>query len=164
VLSTKWPFCAYSHSLPTFQSPCHVPYSEEIESLLRFIYFVLVVAVVFSLSFAWPHIQYVLDVLCLPLFKMVAPSNQLPPATKATLGSAEIAPKWDSRYAGHVPHDASYYGKCIVGGILACGLTHTIICPLDVTKCNMQVSPRSTVHAQLRSDGDAVPLVLFSSV
>ncbi len=29
--------------------------------------------------------------------------------------------------------------KCVVGGILACGLTHTAICPLDVTKCNMQV-------------------------
>ena len=73
---------------------------------------------------------------------MVAPSNQLPPATKTTLGAAEIAPKWDSRYSGHVPHDASYYGKCVLGGILACGLTHTVICPLDVTKCNMQVSLR----------------------
>jgi len=49
--------------------------------------------------------------------------------------------KWDSRYAGHVPHDSSYYAKCLVGGILACGLTHAAITPLDVTKCNMQVNP-----------------------
>jgi hypothetical protein len=71
---------------------------------------------------------------------MVAPSTQLPPSTKTTAGSPPPAvAKWDSRFAGHVPHDASYYGKCVVGGILACGLTHTAICPLDVTKCNMQV-------------------------
>jgi len=50
-------------------------------------------------------------------------------------------PKWDSRYAGHVPHDQSYYAKCLLGGILACGLTHAAMTPLDVTKCNMQVFP-----------------------
>jgi solute carrier family 25 phosphate transporter 3 len=52
-----------------------------------------------------------------------------------------IPKKWDSRYAGAVPHDAAYYSKCLLGGILACGLTHAAITPLDVTKCNMQVSP-----------------------
>lgn len=41
-----------------------------------------------------------------------------------------------------VPHDTSYYAKCMGGGILACGLTHTLITPLDVTKCNMQVNPQ----------------------
>ncbi len=46
---------------------------------------------------------------------------------------------WNARYAGAVPHDLSYYSKCVVGGILACGLTHAAITPLDVTKCNMQV-------------------------
>lgn len=76
---------------------------------------------------------------------MVAPSTQLPPSTKTTVGSTGstgstgIVAKWDSRFAGHVPHDTSYYAKCALGGILACGLTHTVICPLDVTKCNMQV-------------------------
>jgi hypothetical protein len=64
---------------------------------------------------------------------MVAPTSQLPPSPKTTVA------KWDSRYSGHVPHDASYYSKCLVGGIIACGVTHTAICPLDVTKCNMQV-------------------------
>lgn len=43
------------------------------------------------------------------------------------------------RFAGPVPHDLNYYSKCMLGGILACGLTHAAITPLDVTKCNMQV-------------------------
>jgi solute carrier family 25 phosphate transporter 3 len=71
---------------------------------------------------------------------MVAPSAELPPSSKPTVGTSTGAvAKWDSRFAGHVPHDATYYSKCVLGGILACGLTHTAICPLDVTKCNMQV-------------------------
>jgi len=49
--------------------------------------------------------------------------------------------KWDARYLGPVPHDASYYAKCMFGGALACGFTHAGITPLDVTKCNMQVFP-----------------------
>lgn len=50
--------------------------------------------------------------------------------------------KWDARYLNpSCPHDMSYYAKCIGGGILACGVTHTAVCPLDVVKCNMQVSP-----------------------
>jgi len=49
--------------------------------------------------------------------------------------------EWDARYAGKIPHTNEYYAKCILGGILACGLTHTLITPLDVTKCNMQVNP-----------------------
>ncbi|EQC28503.1 hypothetical protein SDRG_13831 [Saprolegnia diclina VS20] len=54
---------------------------------------------------------------------------------------ATSAAKWDARYSHAVPHDASYYGKCMIGGILSCGLTHTLITPLDVVKCNMQVFP-----------------------
>lgn len=38
-------------------------------------------------------------------------------------------------------HDASYYGKCMIGGILACGLTHTAVAPLDVVKCRRQANP-----------------------
>jgi len=49
--------------------------------------------------------------------------------------------KWDARYLGPVPHDSSYYAKCMFGGVLACGLTHAGITPLDVAKCNMQVNP-----------------------
>ncbi|KAL0580599.1 Cu/Pi carrier [Marasmius crinis-equi] len=49
--------------------------------------------------------------------------------------------KWDARYLGPVPHDVSYYSKCMLGGALACGVTHAGITPLDVAKCNMQVNP-----------------------
>jgi len=34
---------------------------------------------------------------------------------------------------------ADYYLKCCIGGSLSCGLTHTIIVPLDLVKCRMQV-------------------------
>jgi len=37
-------------------------------------------------------------------------------------------------------HDMSYYQKCMMGGILSCGITHTLVTPLDIVKCRMQVS------------------------
>jgi len=49
---------------------------------------------------------------------------------------------WNSRYQNPaVPHTEGYYFKCMIAGVLSCGLTHTLICPLDVVKCNMQVNP-----------------------
>lgn len=56
--------------------------------------------------------------------------------------STSYTAKWDARYTGPVPHDTSYYAKCMLGGILACGITHAGITPLDVAKCNMQVNPK----------------------
>ena len=50
--------------------------------------------------------------------------------------------EWNSRYDQKIPHTADYYLKCIGGGILSCGLTHTAVCPLDVVKINMQVNPQ----------------------
>jgi len=49
--------------------------------------------------------------------------------------------KWNARTAGAITHDTSYYTKCLFGGVLACGLTHTAVTPLDVVKCNMQTNP-----------------------
>lgn len=43
--------------------------------------------------------------------------------------------------AGSDVHDMSYYGKCMIGGIFACGLTHTAVVPLDIVKCKMQANP-----------------------
>ncbi|CAG9467006.1 unnamed protein product [Pedinophyceae sp. YPF-701] len=43
--------------------------------------------------------------------------------------------------AGIALYSPKYYGACSVGGMLACGLTHMAVTPLDVVKCNMQVSP-----------------------
>jgi solute carrier family 25 phosphate transporter 3 len=59
--------------------------------------------------------------------------------TKLAASAAEE--KWDSRKSHAIEHTNSYYMKCMIGGVLSCGLTHTFITPLDVTKCNMQVNP-----------------------
>lgn len=39
---------------------------------------------------------------------------------------------------GNPDHGWDYYVKCMMGGIIACGGTHTAIVPLDVVKCRMQ--------------------------
>jgi solute carrier family 25 phosphate transporter 3 len=51
-------------------------------------------------------------------------------------------------------HDISYYQKCMIGGILSCGLTHTAICPLDIVKCRKQVNP--TLY---KSIGDGMKVI-----
>jgi solute carrier family 25 phosphate transporter 3 len=61
--------------------------------------------------------------------------------------AAPVKAPWNSHThdpTGHphvVPHDQTYYAKCMLGGILSCGLTHTAVVPLDVVKCKMQVFP-----------------------
>jgi len=62
-------------------------------------------------------------------------------ASTSTPNPPSPVKKWDARYLTHVPHDGQYYAKCMLGGVLACGLTHALVTPLDVTKCNMQVNP-----------------------
>ncbi|CEM39465.1 unnamed protein product [Vitrella brassicaformis CCMP3155] len=59
------------------------------------------------------------------------------------------ATKWDSTLSEPIsrkphphPHNMLYYGKCMIGGIMSCGFTHTAVVPLDVTKCKMQVFPQ----------------------
>lgn len=39
-------------------------------------------------------------------------------------------------------HNLSYYFKCMIGGALGCGLTHTFITPLDLIKCRKQIDPK----------------------
>jgi solute carrier family 25 phosphate transporter 3 len=36
-------------------------------------------------------------------------------------------------------YSPAFYAVCTAGGSLCCGLTHTLLTPLDVVKCNMQV-------------------------
>lgn len=57
------------------------------------------------------------------------------------------SPIISNSFLGPVPHDTSYYAKCMLGGALACGFTHAGITPLDVTKCNMQVRYLSVSHS-----------------
>lgn len=51
------------------------------------------------------------------------------------------APRVKAMAPAAIPHDSSYYAKCMMGGILSCGLTHTGIVTLDLVKCRMQVMP-----------------------
>ena len=38
-------------------------------------------------------------------------------------------------------YSAKYYAACTLGGIVACGLTHAAVTPLDLVKCRRQVDP-----------------------
>jgi hypothetical protein len=41
---------------------------------------------------------------------------------------------------GKIPmYSAEFYAACTAGGVLSCGITHTLVTPMDVVKCNMQV-------------------------
>lgn len=40
-----------------------------------------------------------------------------------------------------VPFSPEYYVACSIGGMLSCGLTHLLVTPLDVVKCNIQNNP-----------------------
>ena len=40
-----------------------------------------------------------------------------------------------------VMHSPQFYAISTAGGITSCGLTHTLVTPLDVIKCNMQTDP-----------------------
>ena len=51
--------------------------------------------------------------------------------------------------SGSDVHDMSYYKKCMMGGILSCGITHAIVCPLDIVKCRMQVRKLKSFFLQL---------------
>ncbi|PGH29173.1 solute carrier family 25 (mitochondrial phosphate transporter), member 3 [[Emmonsia] crescens] len=44
---------------------------------------------------------------------------------------------------GHIElYSMKYYASCIFGGMMACGLTHTLVTPLDLVKCRRQVDPK----------------------
>eukprot|EP01080_Neovahlkampfia_damariscottae_P011412 gene11412-4579_t len=68
--------------------------------------------------------------------------------SRSTLIPSVSEDKWDARVSApgsrkvhpHV-HNGVYYAKCMAGGVLSCGLTHTAVVGLDVVKCKMQVFP-----------------------
>ncbi|MCJ1380330.1 hypothetical protein MMC17_003433 [Xylographa soralifera] len=45
--------------------------------------------------------------------------------------------------AGHIElYSPKYYAACTLGGLLACGVTHTAVTPLDLVKCRRQVDSK----------------------
>merc|ERR1712066_15575 len=72
------------------------------------------------------------DFDCLTEYKMpslteVAKNN---PFSKPVIADAGTSCEFGS---------TEYYAKCMIGGALSCGLTHTAVVPLDLVKCRMQV-------------------------
>lgn len=43
-------------------------------------------------------------------------------------------------------YSPAFYAACTAGGILSCGLTHMAVTPLDLVKCNMQVTQISQMN------------------
>ncbi len=39
-------------------------------------------------------------------------------------------------------YSPTYYAMCAVGGVLSCGVTHLVMTPLDLVKCNAQTNPK----------------------
>lgn len=62
------------------------------------------------------------------LMKSVVPSRQIMAASTAVGDSCEFG-------SNH------YFALCGLGGIISCGLTHTMVVPLDLVKCRLQVDP-----------------------
>jgi solute carrier family 25 phosphate transporter 3 len=68
---------------------------------------------------------------------------------KAKALSAEAAREFEVASAkaqaktGHIElYSPKYYAACTVGGLFACGLTHTFVTPLDLVKCRRQVDAK----------------------
>jgi solute carrier family 25 phosphate transporter 3 len=39
-------------------------------------------------------------------------------------------------------YSMKFYAACTIGGVMACGLTHTLVTPLDLVKCRRQVDSK----------------------
>jgi solute carrier family 25 phosphate transporter 3 len=68
-------------------------------------------------------------------------------ATNAVTSEAarefDLASKKAQSKTGHIePWSRKYYAACTFGGMLACGLTHTAVTPLDLIKCRRQVDAK----------------------
>ena len=40
-----------------------------------------------------------------------------------------------------VLYSPAYFTACAIGGALSCGITHTLLTPIDLVKCNKQANP-----------------------
>ncbi|KAK2734331.1 hypothetical protein FQN57_001698 [Myotisia sp. PD_48] len=62
--------------------------------------------------------------------------------TNSAAGEFNKASEKAQAKTGHIElYSSKYYASCIFGGLLACGLTHTAVTPLDLAKCRLQVDP-----------------------
>jgi solute carrier family 25 phosphate transporter 3 len=57
--------------------------------------------------------------------------------TSRTLSAAAGAETYSCEFGS-----GTYYAYCGLGGLLSCGITHTMVTPLDLVKCRLQVTFR----------------------
>lgn len=57
-------------------------------------------------------------------------------ASTRKIAAAAVAEGESCEFAS--PH---YFALCGLGGVLSCGITHTMVTPLDLVKCRIQVDP-----------------------
>ncbi|KAL1919129.1 uncharacterized protein VTP21DRAFT_2511 [Calcarisporiella thermophila] len=65
--------------------------------------------------------------------------KKAPTATKFISSRSFIAPS-ASESSGIKLYSPAYFELCAIGGMLACGPTHTLVTPLDLVKCRRQVN------------------------
>ncbi|XP_054745477.1 phosphate carrier protein, mitochondrial-like [Anastrepha obliqua] len=65
-----------------------------------------------------------------------AVSSRVPfPAYRQLVAAAAVAPGEESCEFGSL----KYFQLCMMGGLISCGSTHTLLTPLDLVKCRLQV-------------------------
>jgi len=87
-------------------------------------------------------------VVLLLMWRSMGESSAEPPAEpKAEPVARAEVPKFEVKKPvvevkkGGIPlYSPTYYAMCGIGGILSCGLTHGVMTPLDLVKCNAQVN------------------------
>ncbi|RPA81340.1 mitochondrial phosphate carrier protein [Ascobolus immersus RN42] len=71
------------------------------------------------------------------------PASQKFPISASLERKVKQEMSWIQSKVGPIqPGTSKYYGICTLGGILACGPTHTFVTPLDLIKCRRQVDPK----------------------
>jgi len=64
-------------------------------------------------------------------------------AGKEAAREYQVASEKAQQKAGKIElYSAKYYAACTFGGLLACGITHTAVTPLDLVKCRRQVDSK----------------------
>ncbi|KAL2055389.1 hypothetical protein ABVK25_004197 [Lepraria finkii] len=60
----------------------------------------------------------------------------------ATQGATQMPGRSEKGKGSIVLYSPTYFAACTLGGVIACGPTHTSVTPLDLVKCRRQVDPK----------------------
>merc|ERR1719336_3471382 len=66
-------------------------------------------------------------------------ANPLSPDSSCPSGQRTLSAAAGEQYSCEFGSN-KYYALCGLGGVLSCGLTHTLVTPLDLVKCRLQVN------------------------